>query len=142
MDGEQFHIHLSNNAKPFCVTSPRSFSFAYRDKLAAELDLLQQQHIIAPVTEPTDWCAPIVITPKKNSDSIRMCVDLSHLNRFVKRERYQSPSPAEAVADMAASNAKFFTISDARKRYHQCPLDAESQLLTTFITPFGRFKYL
>ena len=43
MDGEQFHIHLSANAKPFCVTSPRSIPFAYRDKLAAELTLLQQQ---------------------------------------------------------------------------------------------------
>ena len=73
------------------------------DKLAAELTLLQQQQIIAPVTEPTDWCAPIVVTPKKNSDSIRMCVDLSHLNHFVKRERYQLSSPAEAVADMTAS---------------------------------------
>ena len=56
MDGEQFHIHLSANAKPFCITSPRSIPFAYRDKLAVELNLLQQQ-IIAPVTEPTDWCA-------------------------------------------------------------------------------------
>ena len=28
------------------------------------------------------------------------------------------------------------------KGYHQCPLDEDSQLLTTFITPFGRFKYL
>ena len=28
------------------------------------------------------------------------------------------------------------------KGYHQCPLDEESQQLTTFITPFGRFKYL
>ena len=28
------------------------------------------------------------------------------------------------------------------KGYHQCPLDEQSQLLTTFITPFGRFKYL
>ena len=60
----------------------------------------------------------------------------------MKRERYQSPSPSEAIADMAASNAKFFTILDAMKGYHQCPIDAESQLLTTFITPFGRFKYL
>ena len=110
--------------------------------MAAKLDLLQQQHIIAPGTEPTDWHAPIVVTPKKNSDSIRMYVDLLLLNCFMKRERYQSPSPAEAVADMAASNAKFFTILDARKGYHQCPLDAESQLLTTLITPFGRFKYL
>ena len=83
MDGEKFHIYLTANAKPFCVTSPRSIPYAYRDKLAAELESLQQQHIIAPVTEPTDWCAPIVVTPKKNSESIRMCVDLSHLNRFV-----------------------------------------------------------
>jgi len=142
MNGEKFHIYLTNNAKPFCVTSPRSIPFAYRDKLAAELESLQEQNIIAPVTEPTDWCAPIVVTPKKHTDSIRMCVDLSHLNRFVRRERYQSCSPAEAVADMAASNARYFTVLDAKKGYHQCPLDEESQLLTTFITPFGRFKYL
>jgi len=28
------------------------------------------------------------------------------------------------------------------KGYHQVALDKESQLLTTFITPFGQFKYL
>ena len=71
-----------------------------------------------------------------------MCVDLSRLNRYVKRERYQSPTPAEAVADIAAENAKVFTKLDALKGYHQCPLDEESQKLTTFIKPFGRFKYL
>ena len=142
MDGEKFHIYLMNNAKPFRVTSPHSIPFAYHDKLAAELELLQEQNIIAPVTKPTDWCAPIVVTPKKHTDSIRMCVDLSHLNRFVRRERYQSCSPAEAVADMAASNARYFTVLDTKRGYHQCPLDEKSQLLTMFITSFGRFKYL
>jgi len=90
----------------------------------------------------TEWCAPIVVTPKKNTDRIRMCVDLSRLNRYVRRERYQSPTPAEAVADIAASSAQFFTVLDAIKGYHQCQLDEDSQLLTTFITPYGRFKYL
>ena len=42
------------------------------------------------------------------------------------------PTPAEAVADIAASSAKVFTVLDAMK----------DQLLTTFITPYGRFKYL
>ena len=37
MDGEKFHIHLSRNANPFCVTSPRSIPFSYHIKLAAEL---------------------------------------------------------------------------------------------------------
>ena len=71
-----------------------------------------------------------------------MCVDLSRLNKFVRRERYQSATHAQAVADIAADNAKIFTKLDALKGYHQCPLDEASQLLTTFITPFGRFKYL
>ena len=142
MEGEEFHISLTTDAKPFCVNTPRSVPFAYRDKLQAELDLLQTQSIITSVTEATEWCAPIVVTPKKNSDKIRMCVDLSHLNRFVVRERYQSLTPAQAVADIAASDAKYFTVIDALKGYHQCPLDQHSQPLTTFITPFGRFKYL
>ena len=142
MEGEQFHISLTDDVKPFCVNTPRSIPFAYRDKLKAELDLLESQHIIAPVTAATEWCAPIVVTPKKNTDCIRICVDLSHLNRFVRREQYQSSTPAQAVADIAATKAKFFTVLDAMKGYHQCPLDPDTQLLTTFITPFGRFKYL
>ena len=71
-----------------------------------------------------------------------MCVDLSKLNKFVRRERYPSTTPAEAVADIAQAKAKYFTVFDALKGYHQCPLDEASQNLTTFITPFGRFKYL
>jgi len=70
-----------------------------------------------------------------------MCVDLSHLNRYVKRERYQSLTPAEAIASISACQAKYFTVLDAMKGYHQCPLDQESQLFTTFIMPFGRFKH-
>ena len=124
------------------MNTPRTIPFAYRDKLKAELDLLESQHVIAPVTEATTWCAPIVVIPKKNSDKICMCVDLSHLNRFVSRERYQSPTPVLAVADIAASEAKIFTVLDALKGYHQCPIDQDSQILTTFITPFGRYKYL
>ena len=116
--------------------------FAYRDKLKAELELLQQQGIIGPVTEATQWCAPIVVIPKKGTDRIRMCVDLSKLNCFVLRERYQSPTPAEVVANITASKAKYFTVMDTTKGYHQCPLAEDSQELTTFITPFGRFKYL
>ena len=88
MDGEEFHISLTKDAKLFCVNTPRSIPSAFRNKLKAELDLLQEQKIIAPVTEVMEWCAPIVVTPKKNSDSIRMCVDLSRLNKYVQRECY------------------------------------------------------
>ena len=83
-----------------------------------------------------------MVALKKDSDRIRLCVDLSHLNKHARRERYQSATLAEVVADIAAEEAKVFTKLDALKGYHQCPLDEASQLLTTFITPFGRFKFL
>ena len=142
MKGEQFHIALVDDAKPFCVKTPRTIPYAYREKLKAELQSLEEQGIITPVSYPIEWCAPIVVAPKKGTDDIRMCVDLSHLNRYVKRERYQSATPAQTVADITAENVQIFTKIDAKKGYHQCPLDRDSQDLTTFITPFGRFKFL
>ena len=68
-----------------------------------------------------------MVAPKKGIDYIRLCVDLSKLNRYVCRERYQSPTPAEAVADIAASEARVFTILDTKKGYyHQCLMDEQS----------------
>ena len=120
MDGEVLHITITDYAKPFCVRTP----FAYREKLKVELDLLQQQGFIAPATMPTEWCAPIVVTPKKGSDRIRLCVDLSHLttkllNKYVRRERYQSSTPADAVVDI-------YSLSWTPSR----GMDEENQLLT------------
>lgn len=63
---------------------------------------------------------------QKGTDKIRMCVDLTCLNKYVKRERYPSTTPAQAVADITTDNAKVFTKFDALKGYHQCPLDADS----------------
>ena len=142
MPGEKFKIVLSDDAKPFCVHTPRTIPFPFREKLRELLDALLDAGIIASQTEPTDWCAPIVVVLKKDGENLRLCVDLSKLNKYVKRERYQSMTPALAVADITESCARFFTSLDAVKGYHQCPLDEESQLLTTFITPFGRFKFL
>ena len=124
-----------------CVHTPCTIPYAIRDKLKAELQLLRERNVIAPVPEPTEWCAPIVVAPKKGTDMIRMCVDLSHLNKYVKHE-YQCPTPTQAVADIVAKNDKVFAKFDALNGYHQCPLNVESQVITTFITPFGRFKYL
>jgi len=65
MKGEKFYITLTADAVPFCIRTPRSTSFAYHSKLKAELDLLLLQNI-TPVTQPIEWCAPIVVTPKNN----------------------------------------------------------------------------
>ena len=84
---------------PFCIC------------IKAELDLLLLQNIIAPVT-PTEWYAPIIVTPEKNSNCIRICVNLSHFNIHVLHERYQSQTPEQAVNDITATDAQVFTVLD------------------------------
>ena len=81
MDRELFHIALTEDAKAFCVKRHAdAVLFAFREKLKAELEVLQYQGIITSATYLTELYAPIVVTVKKESDSIRMCVDLTHLN--------------------------------------------------------------
>ena len=54
MEGETFHISILSDVVPFCVKTPSAIPFAYRDILKAELELLQNQGIIIPVTEVTE----------------------------------------------------------------------------------------
>ena len=51
-----------------CKSKLRGKYTAYSEHVKAELNLLQQQGVSAPVTQPTDWCAPIVVTPKKGTN--------------------------------------------------------------------------
>ena len=139
---EQFRIRLCEDAKPLCVTTPRRVPFSLRSKLQEELQRLEADRIIKKVTEPTEWCVPIFVAPKKDGRSIRPCVDLSHLNKYVRHEVYQSLTPMEEAASIVGSEARWFTVFHALKGYHQCPLSEDSHLLITFVIPVGRYAYL
>ena len=54
MQGEQLHMSILDDVKPFCVNTLRAILFAYHDKLKAELNLLAEQKIIAPITTATE----------------------------------------------------------------------------------------
>lgn len=100
---------------------------------------MEENEVIEPVTDPTDWCAPMVPVPKQNG-SVRICVDLKKLNEAVKRERYVLPTTEEITAQL--SGATHFSSLDAASGFWQIPLHPESSKLTTFITPFGRYSFL
>ena len=89
------------------------------------------------VEQPTDWCAPMVVVPEK--DDVRICVDLTKLNESVRRQRHEMPSVEYTLGQL--SDARIFSKLDANYGFWQVPLADESALLTTFITPFGRFCF-
>ena len=92
-----------------------------------------------PVNTPTDWCAPIVVVPKARNDAIRLCVDPTKLNESGRRENYPLPSTDQLLAQLAG--ATVFSKLDCNSGFYQVPLAEDSQELTTFITPIGRFCF-
>ena len=97
--------------------------------------------IITPVEigELVEWCTRMVTVPKKNG-SLRITADLQELNKFVKRETHHTMHPFKVISSVPRFCYK--SIADAVNGYHQVKLDADSSKLTTFITEFGRFRYL
>ena len=107
-------------------------------KVKQELLRMEEIGVISPVIEPTDWCAGMLVVPKNNG-SVRICVDMTKLNENVKRERHLLPSVEQTLGQLGG--ARVFTKLDANSGFWQIPLDTKSSLLTTFITPFGRFRF-
>ena len=132
------HITLRPDAIPFCLYNPRKIPHPLIPKVKSQIETMLQQGVISPVTAPTEWCAGIVPVLKPNG-SVRICVDLTHLNKAVQREIHPMPSVDENLAKLGDS--KIFSKLDANSGFWQIPLDDESKLLTTFVTPFGRFCF-
>ena len=134
----EYRIELRNDAKPFALNTPRRVAIPMLPKVRAELERMETLGVVRRVQEPTDWCSGMVVVPKPGG-KVRICVDLTRLNESVRRERHPLPAVEQALAQLAG--ARVFTKLDANSGFWQIPLAEESALLTTFITPFGRFCF-
>ena len=136
----EYHIELRGNAKPFAIYTPRKVPLPLWTETKAELERMVEMGVIAPVHRATDWCAPMVVVPKKGSKKVRICVDLTKLNENVKRHYYPIHSIDTTLASLAG--ASVYTKLDMNHGFWQMKLSKESQHLTTFLSPFGRYRFL
>ena len=81
-------------------------------------------NVISVVTAPAEWCAGIVVVPKKDGQ-VRICGDYTHLNKSVLRERHMLPAVDEALAKLG--NAKIFSKLDAKSGFWQIPQSQQSE---------------
>lgn len=141
MKGNPVHIYLKEDAKPHAITCPRKIPFAWRQKVKDELDEMCKKGIIRPAEDtPSNFISPLVVVQKANG-KLRICVDFTKLNQYVIRPVHPFQAPWEAVSNIP-SVATYFSTMDATSGYWQLELDEESQKLTTFLTPWGRFQFL
>ena len=124
-------LHIHPSVQPV-IQKQQHISFHLRQKVDAQLDKLEKQGIIEPVTGPTPWVSPIVVIPKPNSDDVRICVDMRSPNKCIKRERHPMPTADELISSL--HGAKIFSKIDLNAGYHQLSLAEESRHLTTFST--------
>ena len=117
----------------------RRIPFALQEKVKIELDHMVKRGILAPITEPTEWVSQMAIAEKSNGN-IRICIDPVHLNDALQREHYKLPTLDDVLGEM--KDARLFTKMDVKEAYWHVRLDEESSILTTMITPFGRFRWL
>ena len=116
---------------------PQNVPYAKRDALKAELMRMCELNVLAPVQEPTEWVNSMAIAYKANG-SLRICIDPKYLNCAIHTEHYPMQTLEDIVSRMP--KVKIFTKVDAKSGYWQLRLPKRSSMLTTFNTPFGRFR--
>ena len=134
-----FKIKVKEGANPLCLNVPRRLPIGLRKATKDELDRMEELGVIEKVEKPTSWCSGMVVAPKSNG-KVRICVDLTQLNKSVMRETYPLPHLEDTLASLEGS--RYFSKMDANSGFWQIDLAEESREYTTFITPFGRYQYL
>jgi transposase InsO family protein len=133
----EYHIEMDPAIKPM-QDAPRTVPVALKKDLKKKLESMESQGVIKKITEPTDWISSMVAVKKPNK--LRICLDPKELNKAVKIPKYKLPTLDDVSANL--SKAKIFSVVDAKDGFLQVRLDEESSKLTTFSTPFGRYRWL
>ena len=99
-------------------------------KQSLEKDITRGIIAPVPVSTPVTWCAPMVVTAKKDGSPHRT-IDLHHLNLRSLRETHHVLPPFQLATQVPPNTFK--SVIDATDGYHGIKLDPDSQHLTTFI---------
>ncbi|GFS21366.1 Pol polyprotein [Elysia marginata] len=100
---------------------------------------MEQLGVIRKENEPTDWVNSLAFSRKANG-KLRICLDPKDLNKVIKRTHHKIPTLEEISHKF--SGARYFSKLDAQHGYWAIHLDESSSKLTTFNSPFGRYRFL
>ena len=139
MEVPPMRLMIDKNAEPVAHHTPIPVPLHWQDKVKAGLDqdVALGVNEPVPVGEPVTWCHRMVICAKKSGHP-RRTVDFQALNLHGTRETHHTQSPFHQARSIPSNKKK--TVFDCWNGYHSVPLHKDDCHLTTFITPWGRYR--
>ena len=140
MSGPPLEIDIDPSVTPSAVHTPIPVPIHWKDDVKSQLDRDVKLGVIEPVPwgEPVTWCSRMV-TVSKHDGSPRRTIDLQSINAASVRQTHHTPSPFHQA--MAVPHNTVKTVFDAWNGYHSLAIRDEDRHYTTFITPWGRYRY-
>ena len=121
-------LHVDPDAKG-AVQKQRRISLPLKDKFDQIFNKWEEMDIIEDVGDkPTDWCSNVVLILKKDGENIRVSLDMTDANKYIKRTRHATPTLRELETRL--NGAKHLS----QYGYIQLELTEESRKVTTFYT--------
>ena len=141
MHGEPMSILVDPAVTPRAVHKPVPVPLHWHEEVKQQLESDCRLGVIerVPVGTPVTWCSPMVVVPKHDG-SPRRTVDMQALNDASVHQTHHTESPFHLASRVPHNTKK--TVLDAWNGYHSVALRPEDSHYTTFITPWGRFRYL
>ena len=140
MRGEPLPIPVKAGVKPTAVHTPVPIPRHWEEKVHRDLKRDVALGVIEPVplNTPVTWSSRMVVVAKHNGEP-RRTVDLQALNKASVRQTHHTKSPFHLASNVPAGKIK--SVVDVWNSFHSVPIREEDRHKTTFITPFGRFRY-
>ena len=131
------HLTVDPHVQPVAIARCK-VPLSVKQKVKEKLSDMEKKGIIIRVDEPTEWVSRMVASTKPNGD-IRICIDPLALNKALQREMHPLPTFDDVLPELG--KARVFSKVDLRNGYWHCELDEESSRMTTFQTPYGRYRW-
>ena len=140
MSGPPMKLMIDPDAEPVAHQNPIPIPLHFFKLVKEDLDRDVRLGVVEPVptSTPLKWCHRMVVVAKKDSTP-RRTVDFQALNKHAKRETHHTPSPFHLARSIPHQKKK--TVCDAWNGYHGVRLVKADRDYTTFMTPWGRYRY-